>query len=376
MRLLNVNTLEFKWFVTGSKEQGPPPYIILSHTWVEDEVSFEEHEAWLKARRTDPSTPEPDKAGFRKIKEFCRVCREDYHIILEHTFWISRARTYAHKINDPGSELKSIHGSEDMATLSEAVEWAWVDACCIDKRSSAELSEAINSMYRWYREAAICVAYLVDTLQLAGDETAENVALSRWWKRGWTLQELIAPVDVHFYNTDWVHFWSRKGHAREITVISSVDEHLLRDSMEIPSKNYPIGTILSWAANRETTRIEDRSYSLLGLLDVSMPLLYGEGDKAFARLRDEVLKDSEDPSILVWRPRYADFDLDAGLAPASLDSFMFWRWRDLQVTRRASGEPTAVLHCYDTMLNYRSRYRPQDGANGLWAACACDPDQD
>ncbi|KAH8719198.1 hypothetical protein GQ44DRAFT_742073 [Phaeosphaeriaceae sp. PMI808] len=146
--------------------------------------------------------------------------------------------------------------------------------------SSAELSEAINFMYRWYQGSGMCYAYLADTI-------SPEFSKSKWFTRGWTLQELIAPSMVIFLDQEWQEIVS------EITGIP--DTILQGADLESPS----IAQRMSWASKRETTRVEDLSYCLIGIFGISMPLLYGEGDRAFIRLQEEIMKISDDHSLFV-----------------------------------------------------------------------------
>ncbi len=245
MRLLNTSTLELHEFVGGDI----PKYAILSHTWEDGEVLFHN-----MANQGALHLP-----GFAKISKFCE-----------------RAR-------------------------SERLEFAWIDTCCIDKSSSAELSEAINAMHEWYRRASVCYVYLSDVSVLAqnDDEKADKEKKfqdSRWFTRGWTLQELLAPQYVKFFDKDWISFGSRTSLAPALVSITGIDA----TSLERP-RWASIATRMSWASSRKTTRVEDLAYCLLGLFEVNMPLLYGEGEKAFQRLQHEILKVSDDESIFAWR---------------------------------------------------------------------------
>ena len=184
-------------------------------------------------------------------------------------------------------------------------EWLWVDTCCIDKRSSAELSEAINSMYRWYANAKVCYAYLHDvpgsSLPTARDKRYFDFnGWPEWFSRGWTLQELIAPTNVQFLNKNWQTIGDKRTLAPILEYITGVPEDILVDGLR---GNRPcVAQIMSWAAHRTTTRVEDRAYSLMGLLDINMPMLYGEGRKAFHRLQLETIRTSNDQSIFAWYP--------------------------------------------------------------------------
>ncbi|KAI6001730.1 heterokaryon incompatibility protein-domain-containing protein, partial [Pisolithus marmoratus] len=186
----------------------------------------------------------------------------------------------------------------------DGYKWLWIDACCIDKRSSAELSEAINAMYRWYENAQVCYAYLNDV-----DESVfpterdlskfdQSNGWPEWFTRGWTLQELIAPKQVEFFNKDWVLIGNKQRLAPTLEDITSIPRNVLMDGLA--GKRLSVAQIMSWAARRVTTREEDRAYSLMGLFDVKMPMLYGEGKNAFRRLQLEIIKETGDHSIFAW----------------------------------------------------------------------------
>ncbi|KAL4077390.1 hypothetical protein J3A83DRAFT_1570482 [Scleroderma citrinum] len=189
---------------------------------------------------------------------------------------------------------------------NDRVEWLWVDTCCIDKRSSSEVSEAINSMYRWYENSKMCYAYLHDfegwtfPTKPNNDKFPKSNGWPEWFSRGWTLQELIAPRKLQFFNKSWKSLGTKRTHADGLNKITRVPVAILVDGL---TSNRPcVAQIMSWAANRKTTRIEDQAYSLLGLLDVNMPMLYGEGKEAFQRLQLEIIRKSNDQSIFAWVP--------------------------------------------------------------------------
>jgi hypothetical protein len=176
----------------------------------------------------------------------------------------------------------------------------------IDKTSSAELSEAINSMYRWYVDADICYAYLSD-VPTAGSvldpswgglfDIKKVFERSRWFSRGWTLQELLAPSMVEFFAQDWTSIGLKSNLTEDLAHITRINIGAL-EGADLAS--FHVAERMSWAANRQTTRIEDKAYSLLGIFEVHMPLLYGEGKRAFVRLQEEILKNSEDYTIFSW----------------------------------------------------------------------------
>ncbi|OTA65138.1 hypothetical protein K449DRAFT_326992, partial [Hypoxylon sp. EC38] len=187
--------------------------------------------------------------------------------------------------------------------------WLWVDTNCIDKSSSSELTEAINSMFAWYRDAELCYAYMEDVPSMNYPEQSALLLFcfkaSRWFRRGWTLQELLAPKKVHFYTRDWDLIGSKetpRSKVRplisEIAEVTGIDETFLNGSLAL--SNASIAKRFSWISNRKTTRVEDIAYCLLGIFDINMPLLYGEGMKAFSRLQHEIIKSSSDHTIFCW----------------------------------------------------------------------------
>jgi hypothetical protein len=140
----------------------------------------------------------------------------------------------------------------------------WIDTCCINKDSSAELSEAINSMFQWYRDAKVCLAYLEDVIV---DTARENGQLSkaRWFTRGWTLQELVAPQSVIFFSNNWGFIGTRSSLAEDIAEITGIDKTVFLENRLYDVLRFSVAVRFSWAANREVTRAEDRAYSLMGL---------------------------------------------------------------------------------------------------------------
>ncbi|KAH8689731.1 hypothetical protein GQ44DRAFT_587350, partial [Phaeosphaeriaceae sp. PMI808] len=179
------------------------------------------------------------------------------------------------------------------------LQYFWIDTCCIDKSSSSELSEAINSMYRWYEKAKVCYALLSD---FDGTSMEEGTALAAcgWFTRGWCLQELIAPKNVEFFNSQGKFLGTRVQMAPLLSKITRIDLEVLVDNKVM--EFFPVVHKMSWAARRETTREEDMAYCLLGIFDVNMPMLYGEGMKVFERLQEEIIKSSNDLSIFSFQP--------------------------------------------------------------------------
>lgn len=182
---------------------------------------------------------------------------------------------------------------------SDGLQLFWVDTCCIDKSSSAELQEAINSMYQWYQNAYRCYVYLSDvsTGSSAGGDSSPQPAWkqafqeSRWFTRGWTLQELLAPTFVEFFSTEGKRLGSKASLLQEIHAATGISTQALQGTS---LHRFSVETRLSWADSRQTKREEDKAYALLGIFSVHMPLIYGEGESnAFRRLREEIQKSSK-----------------------------------------------------------------------------------
>jgi len=258
MRLLKRNSAgEFILTKDFVRDDEVPPYAILSHTWVEgQEVSFEDL----------TNNAGKDKLGYEKI----RFCGE-----------------------------RASH---------DRLEYFWVDTCCINKANFTELSQAINSMFRWYQNAVKCYVYLSDvsttkrkaTGQSPDDTLPDNTwesafRGSRWFKRGWTLQELLAPSLVEFFSRDRKLLGDKRTLERQIHDITKIAVPALRGTS---LNQFGVEERFSWAENRQTTHKEDKAYSLFGIFDIQMPLLYGEGEeKALNRLRREIGMPSSSPNI-------------------------------------------------------------------------------
>ncbi len=249
MRLLKCNSAgEFSLTEDIVDDEKIPPYAILSHTWKEgEEVAFQE-----LIDGTGKVKP-----GYEKIR-FC------------------------------GAQAKR-----------DGLQYFWVDTCCIDRSNNAELSEAINSMFRWYRSATRCYVYLSDVSSPAFDTDDKLSELpfesafrgSRWFTRGWTLQELLAPSSVEFFSQEGNRLGDKRSLQQQIHEITGITVQALQETF---LSRFSFDERLSWAQNRQTTRKEDQAYALLGIFDVYMPLIYGEGrDNALKRLLKEIYKPSQ-----------------------------------------------------------------------------------
>ncbi|EPE08177.1 HET domain-containing protein [Ophiostoma piceae UAMH 11346] len=181
---------------------------------------------------------------------------------------------------------------------SDGFEYVWADTCCIDKSTASELAEAINSMFRWYQESTLCYAYLADVP--SGDRTHvmdSAFRCSRWFTRGWTLQELIAPKSLVFYSKDWKYLSNKSALSSVLSEITGIDSEVL-SSGDFSSAS--VSMKLSWASSRTTSRIEDQAYCLVGFFGIFMPPIYGEGEEAFQRLQREIIKTNNDQTIFSW----------------------------------------------------------------------------
>lgn len=177
------------------------------------------------------------------------------------------------------------------------LKYFWVDTCCIDKSNSTELQHAITSMFRWYRNAARCYVYLSDVSTTGNDLNSQFPQFpwesafrkSRWFTRGWTLQELLAPGSVEFFSKDGSRLGDKRALVQQIHEVTGIAILALRGT---PLSEFSVEERLSWVEQRQTTVEEDRAYCLLGIFNVYLPLIYGEGDNAFSRLKEEIEKSS------------------------------------------------------------------------------------
>jgi hypothetical protein len=263
MWLINTTTLNLEHFVAK-----PPPYAILSHRWGAEETSFQE---WRDGNRDET------KSGVRKLRDACAIARCDSFAYL------------------------------------------WADTACIEKTSSTELSEAINSMFRYYKRSERCYAYLDDVIAREATDVmafATSFGQSLWFTRGWTLQELLAPDSVIFFDVTWLGLGTKRDLAPAISLITGIDARFFS---ETPLEYASISERMSWISNRVTTRLEDIAYCMIGIFNINMPLLYGEGPKAFVRLQEELIKINNDQTVFAWDylPTYSDgLTTDTGEFPS------------------------------------------------------------
>ncbi|KAI1262924.1 heterokaryon incompatibility protein-domain-containing protein [Xylariaceae sp. FL1019] len=387
MRLIRCDTLKLEEFYGYDI----PPYAILSHTWGNNEVTFSD----INAGEQPGSL-----LDWAKINQTCRLAMEQRY------------------------------------------EYVWVDTCCIDKSSSTELTEAINSMFAWYECSEVCFAYLDDydsstetvqaalprerehpsltklltkridlndlpmlekcldyvtrlkstTTRLEGDllfnsvfgeastnseeiDTSDSSSLpltrSRWFSRGWTLQELIASRNLVFYDSKWKYHSSKKSLAVDIAAATGIDAIVLEaEGSDLRERldSIPVCRKMAWAAKRETKRLEDRAYSLLGIFGVHMPLTYGEGANAFQRLQKEIIQVTNDLTILAWEHPYWKSETSNILAESPS---MFGKTNDIELSQDLASNPHFVitnkgLQVSIPISTYPGRTRIYSTESSLW----------
>ncbi|KAI1736248.1 heterokaryon incompatibility protein-domain-containing protein [Xylaria scruposa] len=246
MRLLNIETFETEDFFDG----WTPPYTILSHTWglEKDEITFHD----IKTGRIKDAAARPTK-----LTGCCERTKKDGY------------------------------------------KYIWIDTCCIDKTSAVELGEALNSMFCWYTNASICYAYLSDVPPSSTVNDAKSaISSSRWFTRGWTLQELLAPKELRFFGSTWSFLGTRSELSTTIEQITGISRPFLLGLVSLSEAS--VAQRMAWASRRVTKRKEDMAYCLLGIFNVTMPMVYGEGEQSFFRLQQAIIAHTDDDSILVW----------------------------------------------------------------------------
>ncbi|RFU81844.1 ankyrin repeat-containing domain [Trichoderma arundinaceum] len=283
MRLLKTDKYEIQEF----DQDRIPQYAILSHRWGREELTLQDVEGGVTT-----------KEGFKKVQQCCVRAKAD------------------------------------------GFDYVWIDTCCINKTSSAELSEAINSMYLWYHQSDRCYAYMADVPSKCTIEESE------WFTRGWTLQELIAPSEIYFVDDHWNDLGTKKTLQQVISNCTGIPVGILSGDDDLETAS--IAQRMSWAANRKTQRLEDRAYSLIGIFGINMPMLYGEGERAFIRLQEEIMKISNDHSLFAWESP----DTRGGLLATSPEAFkgskdiiQLNHFNDPADALRPQGLGLAILQC-------------------------------
>lgn len=241
--------------------------------------------------------------------------RAEGYAILSHRW--QEPEILCHQIGRYAKELRNTRGRHQTPQLDkilgacftareQGISWMWIDSCCIHKPNSSELAESINSMYKWYTEAVVCFTHLADVRRdsHATEPSPRMFYDSRtgkpsvWFERGWTLQELLAPKHMLFYDTNWQLMGSKKRLAPQLEQVTGISATYLTGAEDF--RTACIAAKMSWMAGRQTGREEDMAYSMLGIFNISMTVQYGEGTNAFMRLQEQLLT-KNDESLFAWK---------------------------------------------------------------------------
>ncbi|KAF2623621.1 HET-domain-containing protein, partial [Macroventuria anomochaeta] len=244
-----------------------PRYAILSHRWEFPEITFDDIEPLKLALRRTPTQLIPTnlRASAAKIRGACAIAQQ------------------------------------------QDIEYIWIDNCCIDKSKSEELRYALNSMFKWYRNAVVCYTYFndvtfdkADEKMFMSDHPNRRGQPSEWFERGWTLQELLAPQNMQFYDKRWKLMGTRNELAVLVGRITGIGAEYLSGRRDLSEASY--ATRMSWMAGRVTQEVEDIAYSLIGLFDTYLEPMYGEGTRAFVRLQEAIMNEFGrfDESLFAW----------------------------------------------------------------------------
>ncbi|ETN38886.1 uncharacterized protein HMPREF1541_06927 [Cyphellophora europaea CBS 101466] len=291
MRLIDTRTLELADF---GNHLPSAQYAILSHRWGDNEVTYRQYMA-LDKSLLRAQTPRAYSSGLDKILWGCHMARRNN------------------------------------------LRYFWIDTCCINKNNEddqTELSASVMSMWKWYHEAAICYIFLATITLSAAEVERDPNAFMEWhhskdsedrdygrpaeyFRRGWTLQELLAPRRAIFFNATWSFIGSRLQLVDQIYNATNIAKQYINSNEGIRLAS--IAARLSWAGGRETTREEDRVYSLIGLFDINMDIRYGEGyERAFYRLQKEIVENDPSEDIFAWT---SDKLAKSGLLAPDIDCF-------------------------------------------------------
>ncbi|KAG2091495.1 uncharacterized protein F5147DRAFT_439431 [Suillus discolor] len=246
--------------------------VMLSHRWEEKEPQLEDLQ--------DKVVYELEAVGgIVKLQSFCRIAREAHY------------------------------------------RWAWMDTCCIDKNNNTELQNSLNSMFIWYRHSALTIVYLSD---VPPSSKAGALAKSAWNRRGWTVQEFLAPKVILFYQSNWTPYLNdhSPNHKESTAIMQELEDATGIDAQTLTAFRPGMTGArekLRWASTRNTTLPEDVAYSLFGIFDIHLPVIYGETkQKALGRLLQEIVAQSGDITALDWVGESSQFN---SCLPASITSY-------------------------------------------------------
>ncbi|KAI0649837.1 hypothetical protein C8Q79DRAFT_1006161 [Trametes meyenii] len=289
-RFLDTHTGQFVWIGDPSNKQ----YAVLSHLW---------------RSAAEVGLPEQTYDDIRRIQVAAAGARDK-----KSSVWSTRLahlgakpQTLAEQTSAATSILSHPDLSHKIKEICRVVRDAgykllWIDACCIDSKSSLELTEAVNATYALFSRAQVCYVYLMDVPDGDDPTIGPESAFwrSKWHQRAWTLQELIAPAHVEFLSNTWTPLGTKIKLASVLEKITGVDEAVLTGRASVDSVS--VARRMWWASRRRARRVEDEAYSLMTIFGVHMQPIYGEGCYAFIRLQEEIIRTIPDQSIFAWGP--------------------------------------------------------------------------
>ncbi|KAI9667896.1 MAG: hypothetical protein M1821_000716 [Bathelium mastoideum] len=296
MRLLNIRKREFEDKEGSDLDTALQKCAIISHRWGDNETNFQNLQEILQLQESPNSTEsifdDPESYKFSKEEE--------------GLFKIAVACKKASEYGFRGEDGRGTRQTQAM------LEYIWMDTCCIDKTNSDEEDRAINSMFRWYRDAKVCFAYLSDVSQEESEYQDEQKDLkgkriqrrincfkeSDWFSRGWTLQELLAPRVLYFFDHKWRFIDAKKTRSADIQSRTKIEAKYINGDFS----DACTAVKMSWLSSRETTLKEDMAYCMVGIFGVYMHVQKAEGEHAFLRLQEELIKQkAADESLFAWR---------------------------------------------------------------------------
>ncbi len=359
MRLLDLVTGEFVEF---SGPPAAPPYAIISHRWDAVEQTYQDiREIQRLCERNRRSSAAP------------RLPSSSSH---NDSLGTASPPSPAHpqSIWDSDSRLSEKIRGACKAARRDGIRHLWIDSCCIDKTSSSELSESINSMFAWYRDAEVCYTFLADVPTAPSSLhkwKGSAFRSSMWFTRGWTLQELIAPRQLVFLSQTWELLGTKATLSGLVEEITGVPAAVLNDNGRLSHKSLDTCSVaqrMSWAANHRATKVEDEAYSLLGIFDIQMSPLDGEGKRAFRRLQEEILRRIPDQSIFAWGKIYSKC-----LSPLTVEQPVTANPNSIKNVSRPPPTQTASAGALESSLNVLHRRPLNLHAAGSYTMFADSP---
>ena len=324
IRLLDTYTGQFE-----EKDPKRTKYAIFSHTW--DHKQGEQKYAELrKIQQRYPTLPRPMEQ-WREAQQVPGSIWDDPKL--------------SHKIRK-ACEL----------ARNEGYHHIWIDFCCIDKTNSTELARAIRSMYAWYAGAGICYVHLADvfftkSLEDSRKATPPDFRKARWFTRAWTLQELIAPRQVHFVSKGWKLLGTKDSLLQRVVDITSIHRDALLHRK--PLNEFSVAQRLSWAVGRKATQPQDRTYSLVGIFNIDIPAGHDNPELAFQQLQVAIMKSIPDQSLFAWKRIYFEPWIED-----NSNQVRYYRYRKLVYKASSLIKPSLLSPSPDRFSKLASGIRP------------------